>query len=170
MSNESMAYGCLFCRSGSEERIIEELKNSFPAICCSSPKRERIRRQGEKEIVTLFPGYILFKTNIETDFQIITKKTDVYRLLRYPSGSWELRGSDLDIAMDVFEMGGIVELSKACFEGDNVSIISGPLFKYRESIVDINKRVKTAKVEIVFQGKKVLVWLGFEIILSQFSL
>lgn len=164
MYNESMAYGCLFCRSGSEERIIEELKNSFPAISCISPKRERVRRQGEKEIVTLFPGYIIFRTNIETDFQILTKKTDVYRLLRYPSGSWELRGSDLDIAMVLFEMGGIVGLSKARFEGNDVRIISGPLFKYRESIVDINKRSKTAIVEIVFQGKKVLVWLGFEIV------
>ena len=162
MSNEKMAYGCLFCRSGSERRVIEELKNSYPKISCISPKRERVRRQGEKEIVTMFPGYILFKTSIKTDFQIITKKTDVYRLLRYPSGSWELRGGDLDIAIALFEMDGIVGLSKACYEGNTVRMIEGPLFKYREKIVEINKRAKTARIEIAFQEKKVMVWLGFE--------
>ena len=70
-------YGCLFCRSGSEERIIRELGLSHPTMSCLSPKRVRIRRQGEKELASLFPGYIFFHLARHIDFRTIVQKTDI---------------------------------------------------------------------------------------------
>ena len=168
-------YGCLFCRSGSEERIIRDLKNSHPTLTCISPKRVRVRRQGEKETVTLFPGYIFFKTpsTVATvapdttvaavDFRSIIQKSDVYRLLQYIDGKWELCGSDLRIAMFLFEMGGVLDLSKGRFEGDTLRFISGPLKEYEDYITKIDKRAKTAQVTIEFHGERIIMWLGFEI-------
>ena len=86
LSDALTHYGCLFCRSGSEEQIINDQKSSHPELDCISPKRVRIRRQGEEEIVTLFPGYILFKVSCKVDFRTIVNKNDIYRLLKYPTG------------------------------------------------------------------------------------
>lgn len=182
-----MSYGCLFCRSGSEERIIRDLRNIQPALECLSPKRVRIRRKGERETVSLFPGYIFFKTHANAvnlcaedantnivspskevdeatvDFRTIVGKTDVYRLLRYPNGDWALKGSDLHLAMLLFEWGGIVKLSRGKFTENGVKMISGPLFEYESCITKIDKRAKTARVTIDFHGEKIEMWLGFEI-------
>ena len=62
--HEPGTYGCLFCRSGVEERIISELKILLPNIQALSPKKIRIRRfanEAVEEIVSLFPGYIFLK-------------------------------------------------------------------------------------------------------------
>ena len=164
MSDAQTHYGCLYCRAGSEERIINDLKNSHPVLDCISPKRVRIRRQGEEEVVTLFPGYILFKVSGKVDFRTIVNKNDIYRLLKYPTGGWELKGDDKDTAMMLFAMGGIVRLSKARFEESQVVMIDGPLKVFESRIKKINKRAKTANIEIEFQGRMLSVWLGFEVI------
>ena len=160
---EEVAYGCLFCRSGSEERIIQGLKNSYPNMECLSPKRVRIRRQGEKELATLFPGYIFFRNSDPVIIPTLKQTAEIYRVLQYPNGEWKLHGSDLSVAMMMFEWGGTIELSKACFKEDGVKIISGPLKAYENSITRVNKRTKTAQVMINFNGEALVMWLGFEI-------
>ena len=161
--NTGLSYGCLFCRSGSEDRIIGDLQYSHPFVQCISPKRIRVRRQGEKNLDTLMPGYIFFKTETDIDFRSILNKEDVYRLLKYPTGDWKLNETDLQIAQMMFEMGGIVGLSKAVFEGDTVRIIDGPMKIYENHITKFDKRAKTAQVQFDFQGKLVTIWLGFVI-------
>lgn len=157
-------YGCLFCRSGSEERIIRELGLSHPEMNCISPKRVRIRRQGDMELVALFPGYIFFHLGKPVDFRSIVQKADIYKVLKYPTGDWKLAGSDLLLAKWMFEMGGVVSLSKARFEGDTVTVLSGSLKDYEDRINEFNKRAKTAKVTIDFHGMELTLWLGFEIV------
>jgi len=163
MLDESVAYGCIFCRSGSEDRIIRELKSSRPEMVCISPKRVRIRRQGEKELATLFPGYIFFRSSATVDFRTMLQRDEIYRLLQYPSGDWKLRGSDLLIAVFMFDLGGIVGLSKARFDGNGIRILSGPLKEYENSITKLDKRAKTAQVTIHFHGMELIMWFGFEI-------
>ena len=164
MSDALTHYGCLFCRSGSEERIINDLKNSHPDLDCISPKRVRIRRQGEEEVVSLFPGYIIFKVSGQIDFRTIINKNDIYRLLKYPAGGWTLEGDDQNTAMMLFAMGGVVRLSRARFEENQVIMIDGPLKEFESNIKQINKRAKTANIEFEFQGRMLSVWLGFEVI------
>ena len=56
---EAGAYGCLFCRSGREQKIIRELAQLAPEVEAVSPVKVRRRRSGEgsrEELVTLFPG------------------------------------------------------------------------------------------------------------------
>ena len=161
--NGERSYGCLFCRSGSEERIIGDWQSSHPALECISPKRVRVRRQGDKNLDTLIPGYIFFYTTDPVDFRSIVDKNDVYRLLKYPTGSWQLYGTDLQIAQMMFEMGGIIGLSKAEFDGEIVRILDGPLKVYEKHITRFDKRAKTAQIQFDFQGKLVTIWLGFEI-------
>ena len=163
MSNENSTYGCLFCRSGSEETLIGDLKSSHPHLICLSPKKVRVRRQGEHEIVTLFPGYIFFHTSLDFDMRALVQKANVYRLLRYPNGEWKLHGSDLHMAMMLFEIGEIIELSRARFDGNKVEILSGPLIRFKKYITKINKRAKTAQVTIDFHGEILIMWLGLEI-------
>ena len=156
-------YGCFFCRSGSEERIIHEMSISHPQMDCIVPKRVRIRRQGEKETVTLFPGYIFFRISSSIDFRALVQKTDVYKLLQYPNGDWVLHGADLKIAMMIFEMGGVFILSKACYNDTGIQFLSGPLKEYENHITKIDKRAKTARVTMVFHGREMTLWLGYEI-------
>lgn len=161
------AIGCLFCRSGAEDRIISELKISHPGINALSPKKIRIRRYGGmavEEQVTLFPGYIFFNSTGDTEFRGILSKQDVYRLLTYPNGDWNLRGDDRAIAEMMFNHNGVIGLSKAFYEGDSVHIADGALKDLEGSIIKLNKRAKTAQVKIEFAGKNLILWLGYEII------
>ena len=43
-------------------------------------------------------------------------------------------------------------------------MISGPLKVFEKNITAINKRMKTAKIELVFQERRIEAWLGFEIV------
>ena len=160
-------YGCLFCRSGIEDRIISELKITMPGLSVISPKKIRIRRyanEAVEELATLFPGYLFFFADGEIDFRELLRKQDIYRLLSYPNGEWMLSGADRMIAELMFDNGGVIGLSKAFYEGTIIRISDGPLKNMEGSIIRVNKRMKTVEVGLELMGKKVKLWLGYEIV------
>ncbi len=161
-------YGCLFCRSGSEERVLCDVKRLHPEAEGVVPRRKRMRRMGgmavEEETV-LFPGYVFFR--LEDDGRrpdFLLRARESYRLLADADGDWRLSGADRAMAESFFETGGVVGFSRAYYEGDRIRVVDGMLKAYEGCIERVNRRARTAQVRIDLQGKTMRVWLGFELI------
>lgn len=162
-----LAYGCLFCRTGREQRIIAELEAAHPELRLVFARKLRRRRQGgasTEEAVPLFPGYLFFRCDPAFDAGQLARREDVYRLLCDSEGCWRLRGSDLQLARELLRTDGVVGFSKAWYEGDRIRIADGLLKAYEGRIIRVNRRAQTAQIAFGMDGREVTVWLGFELI------
>ena len=183
--------GCLFCRSGKEEEVVKHFEMVLPDSRAIFPTRTRIWRKGDvvkEETVALLPGYVFFEVNvdeqavqgqepIEVDLGQETERDaievalldlarmgGVLKLLRYSDGQWQLIGSDDQFAKMLFDAGGNIGVSQAYFDrGKRIRILSGFLKDYEGCIDRVNKKRRTAEVRVDFQGKRISMWLGYEL-------
>ena len=165
--SDAQVYGCLFCRTGKEKRIADEIKAEYPDVRVIFAEKLRKRRQGRssvQETVPLFPGYLFFRTDADFDAPVLARRQDVFRLLRDGEGIWHLRGEDLTLALGLFRQDGVVGFSKAYYEGDRIRILDGLLKTYEGRIIRVNRRSQTAQIALGVGGQEVTVWLGFELI------
>lgn len=164
---EEPRFGCLFCRSGNEDKVLMELKVLHPEIESFVPKKLRYRRHGgkaEEERVTLFPGYIFFRASGDVSLRDVLRRDQFFRLLDYGEKDWRLTGADELIARRLYEAGGTIGFSKAFYERDRIRILDGFLKEYEGRITRVNHRARTAEITLEIQGKTVRTWLGFELI------
>lgn len=179
--------GCLFCKSGKEEEVVQRFEMALPDGKAIFPTRTRIRRKGDmvtEETVALLPGYVFFEIHtyenhkaqsgerdldgrdpIEVALLALTRADSILRLLRYSDGRWQLIGFDDQFAKMLFDAGGNIGVSQAYFDrGNRIRILSGFLKDYEGFIDRVNRKRRTAEVQVDLQGKKVSMWLGYELI------
>lgn len=162
--------GCLFCRTGKEQDVVRLLESLMPELSAIAPVKLRYRRTGGQafeERVSLMPGYVFFETRETVLPGKLKGIENVLRLLTYPDGDWKLTGYDDQFTRMLFDAGGVIGFSKAVFnEGNRIQILDGFMKNYEGSIIRVNKRARTAEVSIDFQGKKITMWLGYELMES----
>ena len=172
--------GCYFCKSGKEADVIQRFNINFPNGMAIVPTRTRIRRTCDaaiEEHVPLLPGYVFFQiTEDEFGAQAtpdallpglldFSRIDSVLRLLRYSDGTWRLFGADDTFARMLFESEGNIGLSQACYDrGNRIRILNGFLKDYEGCITKVNRKKKTVEVTVDLQGKKVILWLGYELV------
>ena len=173
-------HGGFFCKSGKESDVIRRFDMTFSNGKAISPTRTRIRRKGDtatEERVPLLPGYVFFQiTELEPEapgtidailvaLLEFSHIDSVLKLLRYPDGTWRLHGTDSLFAEMLFKTGGNIELSQACFDRNNkIRILDGFLKHYEGNITRVNRKKKTVEVTVDLQGKRVIMWLGYEMV------
>ncbi|MBE5774502.1 MAG: hypothetical protein E7337_11300 [Clostridiales bacterium] len=172
--------GCFFCKSGKEAEVIRRFETTFPNGEAVSPTRTRIRRTRDaaiEERVPLLPGYVFFQIT-EQDPEApgiidaillalleFSRIDGVLKLLRYSDGTWRLHGADKLFAEMLFKTGGNIDLSQACFDrGNRIRILDGFLKNYEGNITNVNRKKKTVEVTVNLQEKKVIMWLGYELV------
>ena len=172
--------GCFFCKSGKEADVIDHFITTFPNGKAISPTRTRIRRVHDtaiEECVPLLPGYVFFQiTEKEPEAPGIidailmallqfSKLDSVLKLLSYNDGTWRLLGSDNLFAEMLFKSGGNIGLSTAYFDrGNRIKILDGFLKDYEGYITNVNRKKKTVEVTVNLQGKRIIMWLGYELV------
>lgn len=161
-------YGCLFCKSGHEDRLVDEFRIRYPWIKAIAPSKLRHRRMGGKVIeerVILFPGYVFIRVDHdgpEMDVLRTRYHENVLRVLTYEDGRWQLFGADRALVEALFQENGVIGFSKAYMEGERIRILEGFLKQYEGNIVRVNKRAGTAEIRVRLQDKTISTWLGFE--------
>lgn len=176
----TISRGCFFCKNGKEADIISHFTTSFPNGAAISPTRTRIRRVHDaaiEERVPLLPGYVFFqitekepeapeiKDEILMALLQFSKMDSVLKLLRYNDGTWRLFGPDDQFAEMLFKSGGNIDISTAYFDrGNRIRILIGFLKDYEGQITRVNRKKKTVEVTVNLQGKKVIMWLGYELV------
>lgn len=164
---QSLCYGCVFCKTGAEDSIADKLRQKFSEIQTVVPKKKRVRRQrdrAEDELIILFPGYLFFRADAEFQAYSLARNDDVYRLLLTDRNDWRLAGGDRSLVESFFATDGIIDLSKAYYEGNRIRIADGFLKDYEGRIIRVNKRNRTAQIQLDINGSAKTLWLGFELI------
>ena len=182
--------GCLFCKTGKEEDVARRFESSFSGSRAIAPTRIRYRRRSDaaiEERVPLLPGYVFFElggmgegtgiaragenrdreARVDLALREFSRMDGVIKLLRYSDGDWRLHDSDDQFAKLLFDTGGNIGVSRACFDaGNRIRILEGFLKDYEGSIVRVNRKTRTVEVRVDFQGKKISLWLGYELVMG----
>ena len=161
------ALGCVFCKTGSEEAAAR-LLNSTPLMYHAFvPKKVEHRSEnGIKSKVekVLFPGYVFFQAAESWVPTLVLYHADyILRLLRTEEG-WQLKGDDEAFVRWLLEHDGLLDMSQAYQEGNQVVIKSGPLKALEGIITKVDKHNRNGMVSIELFGRKTNVWLAFELI------
>lgn len=159
-------YGVVFCLTGRELVVAQNLEKTIPGVRAISPVKLRYRRMGgvvQEERITLFPGYVFIEARLDIEARTIYQDQNILKLLSTKGRDWHLTGSDKEIVKRFFRIGGVVGFSKAYFDESNrIHILSGFLKEYEGEIIRVNRRAKTAEIQVIIGEKKIDVWLGFE--------
>ena len=91
-----LCYGCLKCRSGSERRVIGEIRLRLPGVVAAVALRRAVAHDDRSE--TLFPGYVCFSAPGDFDIRNLYKIRGVKEILFNPDGTWMLQDEDRERA------------------------------------------------------------------------
>lgn len=101
MDEKAWRYGCLFCRTGTEATIAGYINQTITNVEAVAPTRTRHKTVAGKAVedqVQLLPGYFFFRTESDKPLSLLTRITNVLKLLEYDNLSWELTGDDREFA------------------------------------------------------------------------
>ncbi|MGI6432578.1 MAG: KOW motif-containing protein [Sphaerochaetaceae bacterium] len=154
---------CLYCKTGSEEKLIALLKADLRThfgfdIDMLYPKR--IMNQRKKGVWSeveqpILPGYLFLYIPKDLPFPlfIIRQEQNAYKILRYSDGTMSLKFEDEHYANWVLKHNGIFVPSTVVFEkGQKIRIIDGPLQDLKGEILKVDRHHKRAIVTIMFAG------------------
>lgn len=131
------------------------------------PKRKIFeRKQGmRREVIkTMFPGYVLLKTDFIQDFFLQTRNSPyIIRFLRDNCCFLKVQKTEIEQILLMVDCQGLIEISKALVENDKVRITEGPLLGREGIIKKIDKRKGRAKVKFTINEHLLLIDLGIEI-------
>ncbi|MDD3996698.1 MAG: KOW motif-containing protein [Sphaerochaetaceae bacterium] len=168
---------CIYCKTGSEHRLVEHLSKMLKELYESEPKllfpvrlvHEKHRGRWSTVEQPLLPGYLFLyvdDTEVLAPY-IIKQERDVYKILRYTDGTMQLRDGDEAYAMWVLRYKGRLAPSKAiCEAGRLVKILEGPLIDMEGKIVKVDRHKKRVVVAFDFAGMERLVNLSVDLLTS----
>lgn len=161
------ALGCIFCKTGSEEATARLLNSTPLMIRAFVPKKVEHRSEnGVKSKVqkVLFPGYVFFHAEESWVPPMVLYHADyILRLLRTEEG-WQLKGDDEVFVQWLLDHDGLLDMSQAYQESTRVVIKSGPLKELEGIITKVDKHNRNGLVTIDLFGRKINVWLAFELV------
>jgi len=156
---------CLFCLSGSEIRLANEL-NQVNCNFLALPLLRTMHKSknGVRSLVqdVLLKGYVFLFVPAGTDISTLKAAKTAFRVLERENGRGLLSGSDRQYAKWVFSQGGLLDVSKAVNLGGKVKIIEGPLLDLAGNIKEYSKKNRNCHVQIEIVGKQLSVWLPFD--------
>lgn len=156
---------CLFCMSGSEVRLAQEI-NCLNPECLAMPFLRMMHRSrnGERYLVqdVLLKGYVFLFVPEQSDIALLRKGETCFRVLERKRGGGLLIGDDRRYANWVLERGGILEVSQAARINDRVKIVSGPLLDLEGYITAFSKKNRNCRVLFEIMGRQLDVWLPFD--------
>lgn len=156
---------CIFCKTGSEKKVVELLATKELKYISIAPtrilqeKRKGVWRHKEK---ILFPGYVFLYSEDKIEPEQIKRTPGLYKILNYDAEFMELHGSDYEYSMWIYKHQGCIETSKVLTIGRTVKVVDGPLLDGFGKIVKLDKHKRRVWVEFQFAGQLRTVTLSAE--------
>ena len=166
---QEMSFGCLFCITGKEQSIVDQIQTSCPDVRATAMRQLKYRtckKVKTQEEAILLPSYVFFEAPSTMEPSVEFPRQNIIRILSTDDGMWQLQGEDERFVKWLFQYDGLLGFSQAYKENDRIRIISGPLKDMEGKIKQVDKRGKSGQVVLSFYGKEISVWLGFELIES----
>ena len=161
MDEKVWRYGCLFCRTGAEAPITGYINQTITDVEAVAPTRIRRKTAAGKVIedrVQLLPGYIFFRTESDEPLPLLTRITNVLKLLEYDNLSWELTGGDREFAEFLFDNDLIQPPHVTCIDS-KLHFEDGFLYGHDDAVLRVNRRKKTAEVRLEID--RLAFWIGY---------
>ena len=161
MDEKMWRYGCLFCRTGAEATIASYINQTITDVEAVAPTRTRRKTVAGKAVedqVQLLPGYIFFRTESDEPLPLLTRITNVLKLLEYDNLSWELTGGDREFAEFLFD-NDLLQLSHVTFIDGRIHFEDGFLYGRGDAVLRVNRRKKT--VEVSLEINRLAFWIGY---------
>ena len=166
---QERSFGCLFCITGKEQSIVDQIQTSCPDVRATAMRQLKYRtckKVKTQEEAILLPSYVFFEAPSTMEPSVEFPRQNIIRILSTDDGMWQLQGEDERFVKWLFQYDGLLGFSQAYKENDRIRIISGPLKDMEGKIKRVDKRGKSGQVVLSFYGTEISVWLGFELIES----
>ena len=150
MDEKMWRYGCLFCRTGAEATIAGYINQTITDVEAVAPTRTRRKTVAGKAIedqVQLLPGYIFFRAESDEPLPLLTRITNVLKLLEYDNLSWELTGGDREFAEFLFD-NDLLQSPHVSFIDGKLHFEDGFLYGHDDVVLRVNRRKRTAEVRL----------------------
>lgn len=167
--DEAYAWACVFCKTGSENALAEQLCDAEGVLTAFSVRQVQHKSEGGQRTdvqKVMLPGYVFIMAEPDFDMYQVRKNDYVLRVLTYGE-HWALQGNDLAFAKWMHQHGGVLGVSKAFRVGQKVVIASGPLKELEGVIQKVDRHNRNGLVTITFCGRETKVWLAFEYITEE---
>ena len=156
---------CLFCRTGAEYRICEDIRKKFPdlyPLAAMQEKHKIVNKHDEIDRRVFLPGYLFLYTKEPFDFETMLRMDDIYKILGEESSAHELQSSDRAFAEWLLRNNGLIGISRIMNQNNKITVKSGPMKYFAKKIVKLDKHTKNALVRMDFLGTARDIWLAFE--------
>ena len=160
MDEKAWRYGCLFCRTGTEATIAGYINQTITNVEAVAPTRTRHKTVAGKAVedqVQLLPGYFFFRTESDKPLSLLTRITNVLKLLEYDNLSWELTGDDREFAEFLFD-NDLLQSPHVTFINGKLHFEDGFLYGHDDAVLRVNRRKKTAEVKLWID--RLAFWIG----------
>ena len=159
---------CLVCTTGKEEIVVHQIHEHGWGQAIF-PRRIKTILKNKKWLEmwsALFPGYVfLYTEDMSVSREKLMTLRNVIRLLDYgESGCSELVGQDREFADWIWRLKGKIGVMKTLQNGDRIEIIDGVFKQMHGTIIRMDRRRRTMKVELDAQGVIRSVWLAYDIV------
>ena len=144
---------CLFCRTGAEYRLCEEIRIRFPEIyplAAAQEKHRIVNKHDEIDRRAFLPGYLFLYADDEIDFASLLRMDDIYKILGDEASAHELQGGDRSFAEWLYRNGGLIGISKIQNRNGKIRILSGPMKYFAKQLVKLDKHTRNALVRMDF--------------------
>ena len=140
-----------------------EIRGAGRAFSPRIIRKQRKKGENLERRFDLMPGYVfIYSEERLTDYRIFFGMDGVIRRVGRQDNGYELEGPDLDFAMKLLEIDGLVGSVKVYRTGDKV-MLEDPLFSgCRGRVVQVDFRKERAKIEFVFDGNGSSTWVSLE--------
>ena len=162
--NAVVRYGCVFCRSGSEEAVARYIGLLYSPIVAFNVYQEKHKStNGKRSIIRerILPGYVFFATDKHCPVDLFLSISALLKVLRYSNKEWILDGLDAKYAKWIIDNEGIIRVSEAKRVGDKVIFTSGYLKNYYGNIIKIDKHNRNCLTQLAFGGVSYRRWIPF---------
>ena len=161
MDEKMWRYGCLFCRTGAETTIASYINQTITGVEAVAPTRTRRKTVAGKAVedqVQLLPGYIFFRTKTDEQLSLLTRITNVLKLLEYDNLSWELTGGDREFAEFLFD-NDLLQPPHVTFIDGKLHFEDGFLYGHDDAVLRMNRRKRAAEVRLGID--RLAFWIGY---------
>lgn len=156
---------CLFCRTGVEKAICEEIRKRFSGVhplAATQEKHRIVNGHDEIDRRIFLPGYLFLYADEPIAFDVLLRMEDIYRILGDEGNAHELLGSDRSFAEWLLRNDGLIGISRISNRNGRIAIQSGPMKYFAKKLVKLDKHTKNALVRMDFLGAVREMWLAFE--------
>lgn len=155
-----MGWHVIFVKTGKEDAVCMQMKNllkNYTDYELLVPKRKLMENHKGifvETIKTMFPGYILIKTdNVWDIFDKTRNISSLYRFLKNNIEMQEIRMEEIADLFCMIDNKGIVGISDIFVENDRIIVTKGPLMNYNGYVKKVDRRNHRVKVLFLFNGE-----------------